>query len=117
MDILGALWTRLARPNDYKEHKSHTSLLTDMTAFYKKSAHVMQETTAALNHVEAELSEFRDDFATPGLILKDHPLEVIIALLRNSGQRLESGKMKLEQIEEGQRPQKTSMRTVAVTLA
>ena len=103
MAVLGALWTRLARPDDYEEHKSHTSLLTDMTEFYEKSSYVMQETIAALNHVEAELSEFRDDFATPGLILKDNPLEVIIALLRKSGQRLEAGKTKLERIEEGER--------------
>ena len=93
-----------------------------MTAFYENSANVMKETTAALNHVEAELSEFRDDFATPGLILKDHPLEVIIAMLRNSGQRLEAGKLRLELIEEGDRPQKTgiqkaSTNTVAVTRA
>jgi hypothetical protein len=125
MDVLGALWTRLACADDYEQHKSHTSLLTDMTDFYESSSSVMKETTEALNRVEAELSEFRDDFATPGLILKDHPLEVAIALLRKSGQRLEARKRKLEHIEEGgERPQRgndiqkaSSTRTVvSVTL-
>lgn len=49
----------------------------------------MQETTAALNNVEAELTKFRDEFATPGLILSDTP-EIIVALLRRSGRRLEA---------------------------
>ena len=105
-DVLGALWERLARPDDYEEYRSHSALLTEMTEFYKSSSFVMEETTAALNHIEAELEEFRDDYASPGLILKDDPLEVIIALLRNSGQRLEAGKMKLEQVEQGERPRR-----------
>jgi hypothetical protein len=110
MDVLAALWTRLARADDYEQHKSHTSLLTDMTEFYESCSNVVKETIAALNRVEAELSEFRDDFATPGLIMKDYPLEVIIALLRSSGQRLEAGKRKLENIEEGARPQRNDIR-------
>lgn len=120
LDVLGALWTRLAHADDYNQHQSHSSLLTDMTDFYESSSYIMEETVAALNRVEAELSEFRDDFATPGLILKDHPLEVIVALLRKSGQRLEAGKKKLESIEEGAaRPQKydnskTSTRIVSI---
>ena len=105
-DVLGALWERLARPDDYEQHRSHSVLLTEMTEFYESSSFVMKETTAALNHIEAELGEFRDDFATPWLILKDDPLEVIIALLRKSGQRLEAGKMKLEHVEQGERPQR-----------
>ena len=78
----------------------------------------MEKTVAALNHIEAELSEFRDDYATPGLILKEHPLEAIIALPRKSGQRLQPSKQKLEFIEEGGARPKTddsireSMRTV-----
>lgn len=120
LDVLGALWTRLARADDYNQHQSHTTFLTDMTDFYESSSYIMEETVAALNRVEAELSEFRDDFATPGLVLKDHPLEVIVALLRKSGQRLEAGKKKLESIKEGAvRPQphedrKASARTVSI---
>ena len=38
------------------------------------------------------------------LILKDEPLELVLALLNNCGQRLEAGKTKLEYIEEGGRP-------------
>ena len=122
MDVLKALWTRLARADDYEDYKLHTLLLTDMTQFYESASNVMKETTSALNRVEAELEELRDDFATPGLTLKDHPLEVIIALLRNSGQRLEAGKKKLEHIEEGDQPQRNKVqkegtRTVTATLS
>lgn len=106
LHVLGALWARLVRADDYEQHKPHTSLLTDMIDFYESSSKVMKETIVALSHVEAELGEFCDDFAAPGLILKDDPLEVIIALLRKSAQRLEVGKMKLEHIEEGKRPRK-----------
>ena len=105
-DVLGALWERLAHSDDYEQHRSHSALLTEMTEFYESSSSVMKETTAALNRIEAELGGFRDDFAAPGLILKDDPLEVIIALFRKSGQRLEAGKMKLEYIEQGERPQR-----------
>ena len=105
MDVLSELWTRLARKDDHEQLKSHTALLKDMTDFYQRSSYVMRETTGALLRVEAELNEFRDDFATPVLILKDHPLEVIISLLRNSGQRLEAGRKRLESIAEGGRPQ------------
>jgi hypothetical protein len=78
----------------------------------------VKETIAALSHVEAELSEFRDEFATSGLILKDYSLEVIIALLKDSGERLEGRKRELEHFE-GKRPPrnyipKASTRTVSV---
>ncbi|KAF2238265.1 hypothetical protein EV356DRAFT_507360 [Viridothelium virens] len=120
MNVLAALWARLARPDDYEKHKSHTSLLTHLANFYESSSEVMQETTVALNRVEAELTEFRDDFATPGLTLQDYPLEVSIELLRKSGQRLESGRTRLEDIEEGKRPlrvdsQMASTRTLTAT--
>lgn len=105
MHVLGALWSRLARPDDHAQHQSHTSLLTDLSEFYTKSSNVMKETIGALNHIEAELGEFRDDYATPGLILKDEPLEIVLALLRQSGQRLETGRNRLQYIEDGGRPQ------------
>ena len=120
MDVLGALWSQLTRPDDHAQYLSHTSLLQDLSGFYKSSSNVMKETTAALNHIEAELGEFRDDFATPGLTLKDEPLEVVLALLRTAGQRLEAGKTKLERIEEGGRPQREKLldaSTRTVTLA
>ena len=105
-DVLGALWERLARPDDYEQYRSHSDLLAEMTDFYKSSSYVMKETTTALNRIEAELGEFRDDFAASGLVLRDDPLEVVIALLRKSGQRLEAGKMKLEHVEQGERPRR-----------
>ena len=76
---------------------------------------MMKETTAALNRMEAELNEFRDDVVTPGLILKDESLKVIIALLRNSGQRLKAGKAKFEHIEEGQWPQRDNIPTTRMS--
>lgn len=119
-DVLGALWTRLARRSDYDRYKTHTSLLTEITDFYGNSSFVMKETTAALNRVEAELEEFRADLASPGLILNDDPLEVVIAMLRNSGQRLEAGRRKLENIGQGQRPSRNDIpmatRTVSAIL-
>ncbi len=122
MDVLGALWARLAHPDDYKEHKSHSSLLTDMTSFYESASYVMQETTASLNGVEANLDEFYDDLSTPGLTLRDQPLEIIVAQFKGSSRRLEASKEKLELIEGGERPRgddvkKVVTKTVAVTSA
>ena len=104
MEALCALWIRLAPTDDYEQYKPHASLLIDMTECYERSSYMMNETIAALNQVEAELSEFRDEPATSRLVLKDYPLEVIISLLRESGQGLEAGKRKLEHIEDGGRP-------------
>ena len=100
-DLLSTIWTFLIHNGEFFEQKSHTALLTDMNGFYKNSSSVLEETVAALNRIGAELSEFRDDYETPALILKDQPLEVTVALLRKSGQRLEAGKRKLNFIEEG----------------
>lgn len=120
LDVLSELWTRLARADDYEWFKSHRSLLAHMTGFYESSSNVMKETIAALNRVEAELKEFRDEFATPGATMKDYPLEVLIALLRNSGRRLQVGKRGLERVEQRERWQrndepKVSIRTVTAT--
>lgn len=105
MNILGALWSRLAHANDYEGLKSHSSLLTNVIRLYTSSSLLLKATTAALNCVEAEPKEIRDDFTAPGWILLDQPLEVITTLLRNSGQRLEPGKRKLLPFEDGEGPQ------------
>ena len=104
MDILGELWARLAHADDYEELRSHQSLLTDMTQIYESSLYMVKETTAALNRIEAECGEFRNDFAKSRLILKGHPLEGIIALFRKAGQRLEAGHKEFQRIENGERP-------------
>ena len=78
--ILAALYNRVTHSDDYRQEQSHTTLLDDMTEFYNRSSFVMEETVAALNRIEAELTKFRDDYVTPGLILKDYPLEVIVEL-------------------------------------
>lgn len=106
MDVLRALWIRLAHADDYIQYKSHETLLTDVTDFYKRSSEVMQETFIALNRMEAELLEFRDDFATPGLVLKEQPLELTIELLRKAVHRLESGKIRFDSMEAGKGAQR-----------
>jgi Arc/MetJ-type ribon-helix-helix transcriptional regulator len=123
MDVLGALWTRLAYANDDSRYEAHETLLTDITDFYKSSSDVMRESIAALNRMEAELNEFRNDFETPGLILEEQPLDIAIQLLRKSVHRLESGKRRLENIESGGKAQRqdlpvqASIRTLLATLA
>ena len=65
MDGLRALWSRLACPDDYERHKSHTAVLNDLAGVDNSSSDVMEETMAAFNHVEVELGNFCDDFANP----------------------------------------------------
>lgn len=48
MQVLAALGDRLARPNNYEEHKSHASLLIDKTEFYKSASKVTEATSSAL---------------------------------------------------------------------
>ncbi|KAK4457228.1 hypothetical protein QBC42DRAFT_319530 [Cladorrhinum samala] len=105
-NVLTTLWTILAHPDDHARLDSHKTLLADMEKFYGKSSLVMEKTTAALHRIDAELGEFRDDFATPGLILKDNSLGVIIDMLRMSAARLEAGNLNLRRVEEGARPQR-----------
>jgi hypothetical protein len=106
MNVLGALWASLVSPDEYETFKSHTTLLQDLFEFYTGASTVVEQTTGALNRIEAELNEFRDEYAMPGLILKDYPIEVIIELLRKAGQRLEDGGKALEFLEGGETQEK-----------
>ncbi|KAK4169661.1 hypothetical protein QBC43DRAFT_306494 [Cladorrhinum sp. PSN259] len=110
-NVLSELWSLLARPDDHARLKSHEKLLVDMTHFYKDSSSVMEKTTVALNQIDADLGGFRDDFATPELVLQDYPLEIIISMLRLSAERLEAGNLNLRRIEEGGRS-----RTITATV-
>ena len=92
MDVLAALWQQLSRADDYHEYKTHNELLADLQGFYKDASAVIKETILALHVAEAEMDTFRDEYATPGLVLKDDPLEVIIGQLRGSIKRLEHGR-------------------------
>ena len=122
MDVLRALWTRLARKDDYSLFKVHETLLTDITDLYKTSLDLIQETVAALNRMKAELNEFRDDLATPGLTLQEQPLEITIELFRKSALRLDSGRSRLENAKLGEYTQRLDLpvrprtRTVTATL-
>ena len=102
MDILAELWTQLARADDYATYQSHKHLLADLTEFYRRANEVMTITVAALNRIDSELDEFRDEYATPGLVLQDYPLEIIISMTRNSIKRLERGRMVMDGIEGGE---------------
>ena len=115
-NVLSALWIRLARSDDHEAHKSHGILLTDMISFYKDSAEVMREITAALLRVETEMTGFRDEYATPTLI-QDRPLEVMVDLFKRAGQGLDVKSMQLESVEAGERrlgvnTQKAETRTI-----
>lgn len=121
-DVLSALWSRLARPDDYVRYKSHNLLLKDLAGYYDRASDVMKETIAALNRIEGELKAFRDEYAIPGLTMKDEPLKIVVASLRKAGQRLEAGKTILEEIEGGGRQQmkelpSASRRTVTLKQA
>ncbi|KAK4225380.1 hypothetical protein QBC38DRAFT_483122 [Podospora fimiseda] len=115
-NVLGALWMSLAHPDDHAKLKTHKDLLVDMTNFYKKSSEVMEKTTAALNRIDAELGEFRDDFATPGLIMRDNSLDIIIDMLRLSAVRLEAGNLNLRRVEEGGRPGRVAGEPIRATV-
>lgn len=101
MDVLAALWTQLARADDYAQYKSHKDLLADLTQFYKDASDVMKQTISALHIAEAELDAFRDEYATPGLVLKDDPLDMIISQLRGSIKRLGHGRRVMDGMEIG----------------
>lgn len=116
MSSLGALWTSVAQRDKYQQYQSHSALLTSLTGMYKNASYVMEETVAALNTLEAEMNEYRDDFATPGLIMQDFPIRLIVEQFQKSSQRLEAGLAKFGRIEAGERPQGSSTRTATLHL-
>lgn len=115
LDGLSYLWARLARPDDYEKYKSHSSLLKDMTRFYESSSHVVHESIAELQNIDAQLMLSRKDYDDPALLLSDEPLEVIIAKVRKSAKKLEAGKKRLERVAGGERPQRDTIRKPIVT--
>lgn len=104
-NVLSELWARVAHVDDYEKLKSHPSLLTDMAEYYENSSYVIKETNAALIHIGTELGAFRDGFIKPQSILKEQPLENIIALFKKAGQRLKVKQMELDWITRGGLPQ------------
>lgn len=102
MELLAALWTQLAHADDYAEYQSHKKLLEDLMAFYNAAGETMKNTISALNRVDAELDEFRDAHAKPGLVLKDYPIELTIGMLRSSIRRLQQGRETMDGV--GLRP-------------
>lgn len=118
MAILASLWNQLARADEYAEHRSHKELLEDLTGFYKSLGERTVETISALKRISSELKEFRDEYASAKLILRDFSLKVTMSTMRKSTERLESGRRALERIENGERrgtPDGASTRTVYAT--
>ena len=99
MDILERLWTRLARADDYAQYQSHKELLRDLMVFYRNAGEVMKVTGYALDRADHELGEFRDEFAAPGLTMKDEPPELVVGRMRSSIRRLQSGRQAMDGIE------------------
>lgn len=107
--ILSVLWALLAGSEEYDEYKSHKVLLQDLEQFFYSATEVVKQTTVALNRMNAELEEFREEFATPGLILGEDPLEVIVASLRKAAERLEGGGKGLGYRKVGEIPAKATL--------
>jgi hypothetical protein len=84
MGILRALWVRTRMPEDWKQYKSHGSLLEELTTFYRDATDVVKQTTERLRP----------------LLLKE-PMEVLIAMFQNASHDLEAAKKDLEKIEGG----------------
>lgn len=101
MQTLASFWARLARADDFAQYKSHEGLLLDMVQFYERAGVVMRETKAALGRIDAELKEFRDEYATPGLVLRDFEIGLSVAMLRDATGRLEGGRAEMNRVRIG----------------
>ena len=66
MNGSGALWSCLARLDDYEWYISHTAVFKHLARVHSSSSNVTKETTAALKHFEAVLRKFCVDFASLG---------------------------------------------------
>ena len=116
MKTLGALWEKLRNSDDHQQYQSHIELLNSLNVMYKNASYVMEQTGSALNTVEAEMKEFRDDFATPGLIMQDFPIKLIVEQFQKASQRLEAGLAMFRRIEAGEPKQVSSTRTATLLL-
>ena len=116
MAPLGALWKIVANPDGYQQYQSHSALLNSLNAMYKNASYVMEQTGSALNTVEAEMKEFRDDFATPGLIMQNFPIRLIVEQFQKASQRLGAGLAMFRRIEAGELKQGSSTRTATLLL-
>ena len=114
--VLDSLWEIVAKSDRYQQYQSHSTLLNSLNVMYKKASYVMEQTGSAINTVEAEMKEFRDDFATPGLIMQDFPIELIVEQFQKSSQRLEAGLAMFRRIEVGEMKQGSSTRTATLLL-
>ena len=106
LSVLSALWKKLARPDEYAEHKSHGELLEHLIIFYKDMAERVTEVRAGLKRVNSELNVFRDEYSSVRLVLRDFPLSTIMSRLQGSTERLLAGRRALEEIESRERRRK-----------
>lgn len=95
-DVLPRLWMKLISPDDHVNYKDHRLLLSDLTDFYKIAMDVTQSTEGGLKNLSAHLRQMRDNLATPGLVLRDRPLEVSMKMLRGSIERIENSRKEID---------------------
>ncbi|KAF7509585.1 hypothetical protein GJ744_007623 [Endocarpon pusillum] len=93
---LAELWLWLARHDDFEIYKSHHTLLTDITVFYKTALDVVRVTVQTLQKMRSDLDEYHDLHTSPPTAWRDVPLQVTIDTMNDSVRRLESGKKQLE---------------------
>lgn len=94
-DVLPQLWMRLIRPDDHLNYKDHRLLLSDLTVYYEIAMNVTQSAERGVKDLTAHLRRMRDNLATPGLVLRDRPLEVSMKMLRGSIERIEKSRKEI----------------------
>ena len=94
--VLAELWLWLARHDDYEMYRSHHTLLSDITGFYKTALDVVRVTVQALLKMRSDLDEFQDLHTSPAIAWRDVPLQVSIDTMNDAVRRLESGTKQLQ---------------------
>lgn len=98
MAVLAELWLWLARHDDYELFKSHHTLLTDITGFYKSALDVVRVTVQALLKMRLDLDEFQDLHTSPAIAWRDLPLQITIDTMNDAVRRLDSGTKQLQEM-------------------
>lgn len=80
----------------FEVYKSHHTLLTDITGFYKTALDIVRVTVQALVKMRSDLDEFQHLHTGPAIAWRDVPLQVTIDAMNDAMRRLESGTKQLE---------------------
>ena len=100
---LAAWWKQLARADEYAKHKFHDVLLEDLGGFYETMGGRTTDMISALTRIRSELKEFRDEYSSVPLVVRDKSLKFVMSTLRQAGNRLVAARINLEQIESRRR--------------